>query len=116
MKSDSSAPADFFDEDTSQPVVRSIREVPPLIGKRGNPSVFRAYYFGDEPTGGHTGKLAYLEKYSEEGKKEMERLLDGKNTGPPNIPPMAHLVRRPQAGASWVDYNSPEGCLIREGK
>ncbi len=40
MKSDSSARADFFDEDTNQPVVRSIREVPPLIGKHGNASVF----------------------------------------------------------------------------
>lgn len=106
------ATCSFYDEATGEGVERSIREVPPLIGKGGQPTVMRAGYRSDAAG---VRRLVYLEKYSDEAKSEVERHLRGEAAGPPNIPPDGHLVRRPEPGSPWVPISSRQGREIVTG-
>ena len=102
----------FYDEATGEGVERSIRDVPPLKGKGGEMTVVRAGY-RTEADGAR--KLAYLEKYSDQAKAEVEKHLRGEAEGPPNIPPDGHLVRRPEPGSPWAPINSRQGREIVTG-
>ncbi len=103
---------DFFDEATGEFLVRSIADLPPLVGRQGAPTVVRAYFSG--AIDGERRKLLYLQEYSAEAKADLEQHLKEHRTGRPSFRDWqtAVWVRRPEAGSPWISLATPEGRAI----
>lgn len=101
----------FIDEDTGQESTRSIDDVPPLAGAKGNPSIVRVYKFNyeDDPT----VRVGYYVKFPADMKAKMEDLIKHPNPQSLLEPGAAELIRKPDAGLNgWVKLSSAEGDKI----
>lgn len=102
---------DFFvDEETLAFERHTVREVPPLAGRDGKPSVVIARCFS-----GDQGRIiGWLERYPPEVKATMEELMAAESPDPWALvkASAAKEVRRPEAGSPWVAGASPEGKAI----
>ena len=104
-------PVDFFvDENTLAFERHTTAEIPPLLGKNGEPTVVVARCFTVD------GKrvVAWLQRYNE---KSQQMLNDAKSLGLLSVDTAIAAnggieVRRPEAGSPWVLADSNEGKLI----
>jgi len=106
---------DFVDEVTRETTVRSVLDVPPMIGKEGGPTLVRAIYENDSAG----KKLVYLQRYDEAAKNCLERWNAGKERPSPagltNIEE-GQLVRGVGKGSAWVRADSEDGVRVITGK
>ncbi len=126
----------YYDTSDQKLLALPANQYPPLIGKTGKPTVFLAICYTCS-TSAHK-KIAYLEKYSEEFKSAMEKMLKIQasfNNGTSGVSPDnqavqqqmqqlqmqlrtatqmggAMLVRSVKPGSHWYPTQSPEGQRI----
>lgn len=101
----------FMDEETGEIEIHLVREIPPLPGKSGNPTVVLARYFTTSTD--EAKKLIYLERYTPECKLAIE----SSHGAPPNLEVMDALrrgtqVRSPEPGAPWYSVDTREGRAV----
>jgi hypothetical protein len=103
----------FYDEDTDTKVIRTDKDVAPLMGAKGHASVVRAIYMGVQGKPEET--LVYLMKYTDEAKASLDEELRRKGYLD-SLVIMGHeggsLVRKPEPGSAWVSGTSAEGYAI----
>ncbi len=117
------AGAQFFTADDGKTWFAAPGDAIPPIQKDGKEAV-RAYLW--TPDNGKTKFVAYLERYTPEGKKKLEDLADAVKKGAPAAAdPMAfdqvngagREVKLPNdPGAKWAKIASPEGKAITQIK
>ena len=103
----------FFDEDTGETVLRTDKDIPPLIGAKGQPSVVRAIYMA--PEGAKEKTLVYLIKYTDEAKAALDEAVR-KNGFLDGLTARGYergcLVRKPAPDSPWMPTASEEGQAL----
>jgi hypothetical protein len=104
----------YVDEVTMEESLQSPVAVPPLLGKTGKPTLVQAIYV--RPVGG-TNRLAYLRKYSAEGKRQLDEQLSAIPASRVPVPLVDGQLVLPkilikEPSAVWVELDSPEGQAI----
>ena len=104
----------FVDEDTGVESTRSVNDVPPLIGAKGNPSIVKVYKYRVE--GSADVKIGYYVKFTPDMKVKVEDSLAHPDKYPELNTAPGMLVRKADAGPKgWVAATSGEGKKIMEG-
>jgi len=106
----------FVDEETGEEIVRPGTELPPLLGKAGNPTVVGAMKFGfkDNKTGNISDEqIVYLFKFTPEAQEAL-KTMDQHDPMRQEAFFSGQLVRSPQpdSDSEWVHHNSDEGRAI----
>ncbi|MCL2645396.1 MAG: hypothetical protein FWD61_00150 [Phycisphaerales bacterium] len=103
----------FIDEETGEESVRSLSELPPLMGKSGRPTVVRAmkYGFADNSDKRSDERTVYLTKFTPEVQEALKTLPEN-DPKRPELFFSGQLVRSPQPDSKWILLNNPASQAI----
>lgn len=105
----------LYNEATGEVLVRDCREIPPITTPDGASLVAAVFYTFDN---GQTQRLAYLQKYSDEARIALTRILDNPaNASDPDLHQTLKegtFIRLPEPGSPWVTLDSPQASLISQ--
>jgi hypothetical protein len=103
----------YYDEDSGETVIRTDKDIPPLLNAQGKRSLVRATYM----TAGDSSQktLVYLMKYTDEAKAALDEEVRKKGF----LDALTArgyeggcLIRKPAPGSPWVPASSAEGLAI----
>jgi hypothetical protein len=99
----------YLDEDSGEESIQSVRELPPMGGAKGRPSVIRVIKITCD--GGATSRPLYMLKYSDEALAELQYM---KRDDPhrDELMKKGEMVRIPDPWTTWVPANSDEAAVI----
>ena len=102
----------YVDETTQDVSVHPVTEIPPLQGKNGQPTVYRAFKFTCD--NGKNVQVGYYMKYPPDVQATLATMGDD-DARRPKLVETAQLVRLPQAGSPWIKAQSEAGEQITQG-
>ena len=99
----------FIDEETGEESIQSTKNVPPLLGKGGKPTIVQVFKFTCDH--GKTIKTAYYLKYADSTKRSLEEARAANKT-PDFDPTQGMFIRSPEKGSPWVHWGTPEASKV----